>query len=320
MDPWDPGYGMGFDAANPDEDEAAVADADVETSDWSTAKRPEPEAAEPVVAFVDGVRRIEVRLIAEEEQTRAHGLFGSYAVGSVLVDGRAAFGPMSVERSVILGSGLMPEQVAVTVGRCTLDFRPACDPGADPDRPLFKLQTLMREAEAALARRLAATEGVMVLVDGPLTFFDDNGGGPVVGIVKRFARHYLNPEQTALLPRLDRGERTPLFALGTRQDQPVQRYAWYTRIAAMRPPWHGFAGIVRCDVGAGIGVTEAIRLADRVTATLPRYAGRVTDPRAPQNLAPVGGLETKLRHGLGEQRLVKRALTAWLIGQDPDHG
>jgi hypothetical protein len=46
-----------------------------------------------------------------------------------------------------------------------------------------------------------------------------------------------------------------------------------------------------------------------VTATLPRYASaRHKDPRAPQNLYPIGGLERELRRRLGDKELAIRAL------------
>ena len=81
----------------------------------------------------------------------------------------------------------------------------------------------------------------------------------------------------------------------------------------MRAPWHDLAGIVRCEVRAGHGVGGATELADRVTSVLPSFAGRPSDPRAPQNLAPVGSLEAWLRHRLGHPGIVRRALTGWLI-------
>jgi hypothetical protein len=34
------------------------------------------------------------------------------------------------------------------------------------------------------------------------------------------------------------------------------------------------------------------------------------DPRAPQNLVPIAALERELRHRMGDQRLVYRALRA----------
>jgi hypothetical protein len=54
---------------------------------------------------------------------------------------------------------------------------------------------------------------------------------------------------------------------------------------------------------------EAIRLADSSTKTLPRLASAsYKDPRAPQNLLPIGGLERRLRALLGDARLLHRAL------------
>ena len=67
--------------------------------------------------------------------------------------------------------------------------------------------------------------------------------------------------------------------------------------------------------GAGIGLQGAVALADRVTALLPRFAGRPSDPRYPQNLAPVGALEGWLQHRMGHRGLIRRSLTAWLTAQ-----
>jgi hypothetical protein len=92
------------------------------------------------------------------------------------------------------------------------------------------------------------------------------------------------------------------------QQATLRGFSWYTRIAAMRPAWHDHAGIVRCEVRAGLGVDGAVELADRVTALLPAYAGRAADARTPQNLAPVAGLEGWLRHRMGHVGMVRRAL------------
>ena len=47
----------------------------------------------------------------------------------------------------------------------------------------------------------------------------------------------------------------------------------------------------------------------RVTATLPRFASQEhKDPRAPQNLYPIAGLERALRRRLGDARLLYRSL------------
>jgi hypothetical protein len=309
-DPWTPEYGMGFDASV--EETPALVDPFVESEDWSTPRSPALAAVPERVCFVDGVRRVELRLLADEQGRRAPGLFGSYAVGVVECIGRATFGAHRVGRALVLGGGIAGGRVQVELGRAVLDFEPVSRPGSEPDQPLWGLQQRMQDAEGNLAATVAAERDHLVVVDGPLTFFDPTSA-PVVGMAKRFAKHYLDPEQGALLARLGPGERTPLFGLGEDNVQPVQRYAWYTRLVALRPPWHDHAGIVRCEVRAGVGRDDAVMLADRVSAMLPAYAGRPSDPRAPQNLAPVGGLESWLRHRMGDARVIRRALTGWLM-------
>jgi hypothetical protein len=50
-------------------------------------------------------------------------------------------------------------------------------------------------------------------------------------------------------------------------------------------------------------------MADSFALFIPRYAGiPYIDPRAPQNLQPVGALESHLRHLLGDVGLAERAI------------
>lgn len=309
-DPWDPGYGMGFDAPEPDEGDT-LADATVEEpGSWAPVRSASPPP-EGCVVFVDGVRRIELRVVARDGDRRAQGLFGSYAIGCARVNGTATFGEHEVSRHVILGGGLSPEAATIPCGRNPVGYEPCSVDGADPDLPLRALQRLMREAEGRLAQGIARDAGCIVLADGRLTFFNPTAA-PVVGVVKRFSKHYLPPENEAVLAVLAPAERTPLFVLAKPGDD-VARYCWYTRLQPLRGPWHDHAGIVRCEVGAQVGLDVARALADRVTAMLPRFAGRATDPRAPQNLMPVGALEQRLRRHMGDERLIRRALTIWLM-------
>ena len=55
---------------------------------------------------------------------------------------------------------------------------------------------------------------------------------------------------------------------------------------------------------------------DGVTALLPAYAGRAGDPRTPQNLVPVAGLEAWLRHRIGDRGIIRRSLLAWLATRE----
>ena len=64
---------------------------------------------------------------------------------------------------------------------------------------------------------------------------------------------------------------------------------------------------------ASIGIEAAVRLADLTTVHLPRFASSpIWDSRAPQNLFPIGGLEARLKHLLGDASLIRRAVEAQL--------
>jgi hypothetical protein len=73
-------------------------------------------------------------------------------------------------------------------------------------------------------------------------------------------------------------------------------------------PW---SGVVRLECSADLPCAEVIRLADVTTRLLPPWASSPhKDPRAPQNLVPIGGLERELRHRLGDTQLLYRSLRA----------
>ena len=93
-----------------------------------------------------------------------------------------------------------------------------------------------------------------------------------------------------------------------RVDGPVPHVTRGICACPDRPADRG-PGIVRCEAGPALAPTRSSPLADRVAATLPRYASEPhKDPRAPQNLYPIGGLERELRHRLGDAGVLYRAL------------
>jgi hypothetical protein len=303
---------MGYDVRieEPPED----VDPFVETDDWSSPRGPGRIERVPLW-FVDGVRRTELRLIADTETRRVRGLLGSFAVGAVRCATTATYGDHEVKRALVLGGGERAEALDVACGRDRLVFEPRATPGNEPDDPLVELQHLMREAEGNMAARLADERESVVLMDGPLapSLRRAPTRCPVVGVVKRFGREYLEPAQHQLLPRLRTGQRTPLFAFSAHE---VRRYAWYARVAELRGPWHDHAGIVRCEARGALEIAGAAEIADRVTSYLPAFAGRPQDPRTPQNLLPVAGLEVWLRHRLGDVALLRRALLAYLTERE----
>jgi hypothetical protein len=254
------------------------------------------------IAFVDGVRRGEAALYQHEQLSGqvARGVAGSHACGGVIADGehRPEYTDQVVQRLVIWGSGKTGGLPDVT-GGWHWDCRSIADEA--PDAPLAALQQRMRQQEAVLADRLCA-EGHLVLVDGPLSYLR-NLDLPVVGYVKTHSKALLAPEYHRRIPELRAGERSSIFSLGR------DRYSCYMRLApvsGLSGPW---AGVVRLEVPQSAGLQAAIWVVDRVAGIVPRYAGiAYRDPRAPQNLQPVGALEARLRHLLGEPGLAYRAV------------
>jgi hypothetical protein len=252
------------------------------------------------VAFVDGVRRGEATLYLLEGGVTTRAVAGAHACGAVVAipQRRCDYDACAVWRMVIWGAGRRAELTPVKGGWSWSSHSVASD---DPGAPLQELQRRMREAEGRLAEDLC-DHGYLAIVDGPLNFIRSRDL-PVVGFVKTHHRALLPPDQHAKVPDLAPGERTSLF----RKRQDI--YCAYLRLAprsATAGPW---AGIVRIELPASTGLREAVHVADRVAASLPRYAGVAhIDPRAPQNLQPIGALEWHLRHLLSDEGLAARAV------------
>ncbi len=309
LDPWAPEYEAMVQVG--DDLEPASVDIRVERPVWE-AVRPSAGTLAARIAFVDGVRRIERRLVVTESERSYFGLLGSYGVGAVSVDSAARVGHEQVGRVLVTGGGFKPRPFDAPVdGRLMLRFEPVTEPENDPATPVDGLQTAMRQSEAGLAERLSAEVDV-VFQDGPLTFLTAAARGAVVGFVKRLLRNYLDPEAQALLPRLAVGERTPVFLIAGRDP----RYSWYLRIAHGRAIESELTGVARLEAPAARGLDEARSLADLSARLLPRFASDAArDPRAPQNLYPIGGLEAQLKHRLGDPAVVRRAIEAQLTSE-----
>lgn len=254
------------------------------------------------IAFVDGVRRGEATLYAAVGDSVARGVAGAHGRGAVLVHPgeRPSFDQCVAERLVIWGSGLRVAMPAIAGGWAWTSHSVSKD---DPDAPLADLQRRMREAEGRLAEELCDS-GYLTVVDGPLNFVRSRDV-PVAGLVKTHHQRLLPMEHHARVPELDAGQRTSLFRVR------ADIYSCYLRLAPRLPRSGPWSGIVRLELPASAGLTEARRVADGAAALLPRFAGVPhIDPRAPQNLQPTGALERYLRHLLGDAGLAVRAVRA----------
>ncbi len=319
--PWAPEYGSGLqaDAEQEGPDAAPTVDITIE-GPWAPVQ---PRAEAPAaVQIIDGVRRVEAHALDDVgEGETAFGLFGSYAVGAVRCqDGHARIldGERELQvRRRYLQAGGEPRDREVAAGSTRLLFRAVAPPrAATPNDLVAVLNRLMLDEEAKLAETLSEDETVLTVVDGPLRL---RAPGPrVVGYIKRTYRWSLGATERALLPALAPGERTPLFRLlagpAALPGAAVhERTAWYLRIADLGPHFHSLAGVVRLEVPGGLPLAEAVRLADQSALALPRLASSpVRDPRAPQNLTPVGALEATLTRRLGDRRWIRRLIAGAL--------
>lgn len=294
---WAPGYGTPLDQDDALAPAEGSVDPTVEREDWEPLEGADDGVDR--IAFVDGVRRVDARLTLDDPVAGpAPGLCGTFAVGATLWDRvarRSEVTAVRVERWAVLAGG-RPERmppVDVEPGVATT----TCG-SEDPAHLIVELHTKMRRAEGETATALAAE--CFVVADGPL---NELTAHPTVGYVKSHRVTYLEPEQNAVVAQLAPGQRTPLFSIAD-----FKRYSWYVRLA-MLAHGHSWTGIVRCEVSAQLPREEAVRIADRTAAVLPLVASEPhVDPRAPQNLVPIAGLERDLKHRMGDRGIVYRAL------------
>ncbi len=255
-----------------------------------------------LVAFVDGVRRVDARLTLIGDEGPAAGMCGTYAVGSVMWDRitpRSEVSSVRVERLALFGGGA---GAAMPAAGPQLSYRSESVAESDPGALIQRFHGAMRKAEAVLSEKLAQ-EGIFVIADGPI---NDLSATEKVGYIKSHRVFYLGSERSDVIARLEPGQRTPLFLIGAGGAYP--RYSWYVRLADV-PGGHMWSGVARAELSSHLDLETAKRVANRATAILPRVASPLhVDARAPQNLVPIAALERDLRRHMGDPAFVYRAL------------
>jgi hypothetical protein len=296
---WAPEYGA---SVEPDESlSPAEGSVDVTAEDRPWEPVPGVDDGIPVVAFVDGVRRVDARLVLDAPTGPVAGICGSYGVGAVVwrrQERRSTIERPAVHRLAILSGGESPVLPDLPLG---IVYRSMAVPDDDPAALIGAFHDAMRRAEAQLAEDLGRS-GYFVVADGPLYEYTDV---PKMGYVKSHRRSYLPDTHAPIIGDLPAGYRTPLFTIG---EARFRRYSWYLRLVD-RGRGHSWSGIVRCEASAALDRAAVVTIADRAAAVLPGVGSEpYLDPRAPQNLVPIAALERDLRHRLGDAGLVLRAL------------
>jgi hypothetical protein len=311
VDPWDPGYGVAFgeelDGGALEESSAELnLDLEMPAAQWRPVD-PDPVLTVPsTVLFLDGVRRIDARVWVHGSKPQpVPGIAASYAAGLVSCDGAARIADVTVERGLFTAA---PEATGITAGRASYPARLAEGPAFD--QLSLALQQRLTSAEVKLSLSYRAQNPAaddLLIIDGPLrgrTHLDR-----AVGYIKTHHTAYLPAEQATLVGALRSGQRTPAFTMGT----SWRRTSWYLQLPGTTGvPW---SGVVRVECSPDLPLAEVTRLADLTARLLPPLASVPhKDPRAPQNLVPIGGLERELRHRLGDQQILYRALRAAAMG------
>lgn len=305
VDPWDPGYGPAFseqqDAATLEDSTAElVLDFEVPVAQWrplDPGLAPEPPR---IVRFLDGVRRIDARVwVHGREPQPGPGIAASLAAGLVACESSARVVGVRTERGLFTAA---PEATDITTRLASYPARRAAGPGLDQLSLALQQRLTDLEVDLAIDVRAAQPGGDdLLVVDGPLrgrTHLDRT-----VGYIKTHHASYLPAAQSGVVGSLRPGQRTPAFTVGT----SWRRNSWYLRLpGSPGVPW---AGVVRIECSADLAPEQVARLADLTARVLPPLASVPhKDPRAPQNLVPIGGLERELRRRLGDQQLLYRAL------------
>ncbi len=291
----DPSYGPFME---PSEAERPVVRTGIESVPWEPL-RPADIAPAGELVFVDGTQQIEAWLTASHANVPMPIAAVAFAVGAGAVlagPGRPAeLVELELRRTVIAEGDHMLRLPAIG----GFHWESQGGSAREPSGLARRVGQMRQQLEHQIAERLARPDRLIVL-DGRLSFVRD-APGPIVGAVKSHHQMYLDGDEAAVITALAVGERTPLFSIGR------DRFSWYQRLPGVGE--QGWAGILRGEVAQTVGSRAAQQLADRATRELPRFAGRPhRDPRAPQNMQPVGVLENRLRHRMGDRRLALRAV------------
>jgi hypothetical protein len=293
VQPWSPEYGSPGGKEDLEAPEANV-DIEVEASRWAPIVVNTAPADE--VLFVDGVRRIDANLwIEEDDGTPMLALAASYGAGAVLCNHSARIVAHEIRRGVFTAAA-----AASRIVTRHADYDVHHTRGIIAEDLWLGLQQRMGELEGRIVASHAGAP--LIVVDGPLSHHRHVPGA--VGYIKTQHVQYLPPNLRPILGQLRAGDRTPLFLTTT----SWSRFSWYLKLPLKDAG--PMDGIVRAEVNADQeDLPAARRIADLTAATMCRYASAAhKDPRAPQNLYPVGQLERKLHHLLGDRELLYRSL------------
>lgn len=334
IDPWGLDYELPIGLGQEDSSSLPAIDTDIETSDWTIPPKAVQEPSLPDrLIFIDGRRRLDTRFVGRNGNEPTYGAFATLAIGAVVVDRTtqtAEIQAVRLERLIAFSSqpkDSLPIETPIPCpigGAGELVYRShPLDPRKvnKPSTPMELVQEAMRVAEVELALEFNPQPDTLVIQDGNL--FKHSRRGTMLGYIKTMQKIYLPDNHSSLLWNLAPGERTPIFELGKKNDDG-HRYSWYLRsgspdLAPDRLGYHALHGLVRLELYADrVSLNKAIEIANQTTCLIPHYSSHPNrDPRAPQNLTPIGALEQELGRRMGDRTIISRRIQMFLAGGVP---
>jgi uncharacterized protein len=306
LESWNPEYALPERLGGEDGGSSAIVVKTEIEGDWK-AHTPASIAPDkwPMLLFVDGRQRVEA-MIADGQGRPA--MLATVLAGAVLRDGggiRPVSDPIKRHLWLYAGNEALPSSLS--------HYEKIEVKKTDPASLRSRITDLMRQTEVLLANQLSKElETATIIMDGQLYPGSQGIQNPerIVGYTKTQAAAYLPPEEQGLLFKLQPRQRSPIFELpGTPLRRPLDVYSWYVRLP-LEPdvPFFGGAGLLRVET-ASKEPREAVQLANlSVSLFCAMASSPARDPRAPQNLVPIGGLEQWLGRYMGSAEVVRRKI------------
>ena len=325
LEPWATEYDSPIRLTDEEDKFIEPIDITVESKEWKVFQPATSANIPKKIVFVDGRRRLDSRFLGQKDKEILYGVFATVAVGAVLVERKAqratCFKP-TIKRAIAVGGNLRPPVTHVPCpfgSKATLTYDlclTSCE--NSPEASFSSIQKAMLEAEARLAEEFNNNPDIFVIRDGPLLYGSYKSPGLTLGYIKTMGKQYLTGDAAQILWHLKLGERTPIFLIG-KPESFKSHWSWYLRsgernIVPKNLGYHNLHGIVRLDLYSEVPLEKAREIANLSTVLIPQYASHpIQDPRAPQNLTPVRGLEKELGRYMGDRKLIERRLRSFLI-------
>ena len=322
---WDISNTQSIDDENFEIQTISDADCEIETESW----KPISSQADTEFSYiiVDGTEKTHINLRTIIENEECDVILGSIVVGAVEI---------TPQEASILENDTMP-----IVRRYKIQFTPenAKDPVEDlsmqignnnlifegiKQSQLIKsnnpnsvrnlmdnLTSLMSKEELKLANSLADSNE-MIFLDGPISQ-PRNTESNIIGYIKGMRQLYLPPNKLTILEELNEGSRTPIFRIPN--ETYGNKLSWFVCIKQFdNDIYHYMAGLMRFEMSeAQASIKQAIQFADATCAIFPSIAPEpFKDSRAPQNPIPVGALEKRMKHLIGDKHIIHRGIQNYI--------